>query len=72
MLVELVQSLTWPLLRQVSPAGAPQEARHCHGAQQQAGLLHSRPASAPSQQHFHEGAGAFTPMYMHAPEPLAF
>lgn len=55
------------------PAAGHQEAKHCHSAQQSV-MLHSRPASAPSQQHYHEGAGAYNPMYnmMYAPEPLAF
>jgi hypothetical protein len=52
------------------PAGG-QDGRAC-GSAQAASLAHHRPASAPSQQGFSEGAGAFTPMYLHAPEPLAF
>lgn len=51
------------------PAGGQDGSKAC-GSMQQAG--HLRPASAPIQQHFSEGAGAFTPMYLHAPEPLAF
>lgn len=48
------------------------ELKRSHSAQRL--MHHHRPASAPIQAHYrhHEGAGAFSPMYMQPLEPIAF